>query len=384
MAEGGDLEMEPVDPKDTKEDDDDPQREREDWRRDWDTRHYVNPLYEPYDYGEKDDTPLIHPVEKRFADKEKAEDFLRSIFIDPKVEQLLCGVDDYDRVWVSLTTKRAAKYVHQPSGRFLSASGKEMPRTIKELLGRSYDEALGFNDDVVSHNEDRISRLKQTLGKFAEAKEKMKDLMKRNKDTNKTIVEEERVVDDLRTQLEKSTSPSEKERLEEEVEKTKSERAKNRSTMEENDAEIARLRQQTESGENQEEIQQQIESLEAENERLGEQNEELFSRMSLREKIKYIFKKYGVTVLGVLAAVGTVIGVIVSNLRTGLTNLAKGVGDGFKDIGKKLGQILPGMIGAIVSFLFKAAGEAVGFLAKHTWLLIVLGVTFAIEKFKKK
>ena len=40
------------------------------------------------------------------------------------------------------------------------------------------------------------------------------------------------------------------------------------------------------------------------------------------------------------------------------------------------------MVGAIVSFLFKAAGEAVGFLAKHAWLLIMLVVTFAIEQLK--
>ena len=372
--------MDPIDPREG-EDEQETSGSREDWRRDWDIEHHDNPTYEP---DEEEDRPLIDPVEKLFADKEKAEDFLRSIFIDPKVEQLLCGVDDYDRVWVSLKNKGAAKYVHQPSGRFLSKSGKEMPKTLKELLGTSYDEALDLNDDVLRRNENTISRLKQARGKFVEVKEKIKDLIKRNKDTNKTIIEEEKVVDALRTQLEKSTSPSERERLDEEITKTKSERSKNRSAMEENDAEIARLRQQMESGENQEEIQQQIERLEAENERLGEQNEEIFSRMSLRDKIKYIFKKYGVTVLGVLAAVGTVIGVIISNLRAGLTDLAKGVGDGLKDVGKKLGQILPGMVGAIVSFLFKAAGEAMGFLAKHTWLLIVLGVTFAIEKFKKR
>ena len=151
--------------------------------------------------------------------------------------------------------------------------------------------------------------------------------------------------------------------------------------MRENNAEIDRLRQQLED-EPDGEIQQQIERLEAENKRLGERNEEIFSRRSLRDKVKYISKKYGLTVFGVLEAVGTVIGVIVSNLKAGLTKVAKGVGDGLKDIGKKLGQILPGMVGAIVSFLFRAAGEAVGFLAKHAWLLIMLVVTFAVEQFK--
>ena len=211
---------------------------------------------------------------------------------------------------------------------------------------------------------------------------------KQNKKLSKTITEKENVENKLRDQLEKSTSPSERKRLDEEISKVKrdpaQERSKNQNKMRENNVEIERLRQQVEDGEDQEEVQQQIERLEAENERLGERNEEIFSRMSLRDKVKYIFKKYGLTVFGVLAAVGTVIGVIVSNLKAGLTNVAKGVGNGLKEFGKKLGQILPGMVGAIVSFLFKAAGEAVGFLAKHAWLLIMLVVTFSVEQFKKK
>ena len=53
-----------------------------------------------------------------------------------------------------------------------------------------------------------------------------------------------------------------------------------------------------------------------------------------------------------------------------------------KTIGKKIGEILPGMIGAIASFVFKTAGEAVGFLVKHALLLILAAVTIMIEKFK--
>ena len=106
--------------------------------------------------------------------------------------------------------------------------------------------------------------------------------------------------------------------------------------------------------------------------------------MSLRDRVKLIFKKYGFTVFAVVSAVGLVIGVIVSNLQKGLTSLGKGVGGALKNIGKKIGEILPGMIGAIASFVFKTAGEAVGFLAKHAWLLILAAVTIMIEKLKKK
>ena len=381
MAEGGeDIPMEPIDPREG----DDDQHETPFGGDDWDTEHrspggggshHFNPVYEP----DEETRPLIDPVERRFADKEKAEDFLRSVFVDPRVDQILCGVDEYDRVWVSLTGKRATKYVHQPSGRFLSQANKEMSKTLKQLLGQTNEEALESNDQIIGQNGDTLLQLSQSRRATKEQEERVKDLERQNKKLSKTITEKEKVVNKLRDQLEKSTSPSERKRLDEEISQVKRDLAQERAKNQ-NNAEIDRLRQQMENGENQEEI----ERLEAENERLGEQNEEIFSRMSLRDKVKYIFKKYGLTVFGVLAAVGTVIGVIVSNLKAGLTNVAKGVGNGLKELGKKLGQILPGMVGAIVSFLFKAAGEAVGFLAKHAWLLIMLVVTFAVEQLKKR
>ena len=126
-----------------------------------------------------------------------------------------------------------------------------------------------------------------------------------------------------------------------------------------------------------EEQRNEISGLEAENDIIEE-------RMSLRDRVKSIFKKYGFTVFAVVSAVGLVIGVIVNNLKKGLTSLGKGVGGALKNIGKKIGETLPGMIGAIASFIFKTAGEAVGFLAKNAWLLILAAVMFMIEKFKKK
>ena len=78
------------------------------------------------------------------------------------------------------------------------------------------------------------------------------------------------------------------------------------------------------------------------------------------------------------------IGVIVSNLKVGLAKVAQGVGNGLKELGAKLGQILPGMVGAIASFIFRTAGEVIGFLAKNAWLLIVGLVVFAVEQFKNK
>ena len=117
---------------------------------------------------------------------------------------------------------------------------------------------------------------------------------------------------------------------------------------------------------------------------LENERDELEERLSLREKVKNIFKKYGFTVTAVFLAVGTVIGVIVNSLTKGLKSIATGVGNGLKELGKKIAGILPGLIGAIVSFIFKTAGSVISFLGKNVWLLILGVAVFTIERFKKK
>ena len=129
-----------------------------------------------------------------------------------------------------------------------------------------------------------------------------------------------------------------------------------------------------------EKIAEKLEQIDAiENER-----DEIEERVSLREKVKNIFKKYGFTVAAVFLAVGTVIGVIVDSLTKGLKTVAAGVGNGLKELGKKIAGILPGLIGAIVSFIFKTAGSVISFLGKNAWLLILGVAVFAVERFQKK
>ena len=120
-----------------------------------------------------------------------------------------------------------------------------------------------------------------------------------------------------------------------------------------------------------EQIDANIEEQQSEISRLEAENEIIEERMSLGDQVKLIFKNTASQYLLLYQPVGLVIGVIVSNLQKGLKSLGKGVGGALKTIGKKIGEILPGMIGAIASFVFKTAGEAVGFLAKHAWLLIL-------------
>ena len=118
--------------------------------------------------------------------------------------------------------------------------------------------------------------------------------------------------------------------------------------------------------------------------RLQTQIEEREAAMPLWERIKEIFKKHGVTVTAILLATGVTIGVVVSAITNGLKATGKAMANGLKEIAAKLGSLLPGLIGQIATFLFNTAAKAVGFLAEHTWLLILAVVAFLFEKYMKK
>ena len=72
---------------------------------------------------------------------------------------------------------------------------------------------------------------------------------------------------------------------------------------------------ETASENQREQIDANIEEQQNEISRLEVENEHIEERMSLRDRVKAIFKKYGFTVFAVVSAVGLVIGVIVSNLK---------------------------------------------------------------------
>jgi hypothetical protein len=120
------------------------------------------------------------------------------------------------------------------------------------------------------------------------------------------------------------------------------------------------------------------------------------SNLSLEEKIEAIFKLKGFTVTAVIAGVSlffTTLGLSISNALTPKStppgpsppgpsppepSLPDKVKEGLKkfaewlkELANKSAGALPGIIGSIVSFIFKAAGAAIGFLAQH---LIILGI----------
>jgi len=87
---------------------------------------------------------------------------------------------------------------------------------------------------------------------------------------------------------------------------------------------------------------------------------------------------------GIFVAAGVVIGSVIGTITKALKNMGKQIANSLKTLGQKAASALPGLIGSIVSFLFKTAGQVFGFLAEHTWLLILAVVFFLIEKVMKK
>ena len=101
----------------------------------------------------------------------------------------------------------------------------------------------------------------------------------------------------------------------------------------------------------------QVEKDEKALERINEDMEREEEKLPLRERVKNIFKKYGWTLQAVALAVGIVLSALALAGMNGLKAGTKAVGQGLKAIGQTLGSLLPGLIGSIVSFIFKAAGQ---------------------------
>jgi len=242
---------------------------------------------------------------------------------------------------------------------------------------------------------DQLKDLPEYEEEIKRKKQLANNLEKDFKDAIKERKEREKKVKKLADQDEKNV------RLEASI----AEEIKNRNAMEErlnNTKPLDDLKEQESELQRQNEEDQAIiqdenaspSDKEAARERVEERNEEL-SRLQthiaerhrarpLSERVKEIFKKYGVTVTAILLAAGVTIGVVVGSITNALKATGKALGKGLKDIGAKLGSLLPGLIGSIVNFLFKAVGQVVGFLPEHTWLLILVAVAFLFEKYIKK
>ena len=114
---------------------------------------------------------------------------------------------------------------------------------------------------------------------------------------------------------------------------------------------------------------------------LVNEKERLEEGLSLLERIKEMLKKFGITVTATVLAAGTVIDAVIGAITNALKNTWQGHGERSEGDWQKTASNFPSLIGSIVSFIFKTAGQAIPFLPEHTWLLIVAVVAFPLERF---
>ena len=119
-------------------------------------------------------------------------------------------------------------------------------------------------------------------------------------------------------------------------------------------------------------------------ERLRTRIQEREQARPLRERIREIFKKYGLTLQAIFLAAGIAISAVVLTTLNALAKATKAIGNGLKELGKKAGNALPGLIGSIVGFIFKTAGQVFSFLGKQVWLIILAVVAFLVERVTKR
>ena len=127
--------------------------------------------------------------------------------------------------------------------------------------------------------------------------------------------------------------------------------------------------------------------------------------MTLREKIKTIFREHGLTITAVLIALGLIVETIITSTTDGssggstppeipikFVDLVKGKLQALaRLLGRLAGKaaaVLPGIIGSIISGVLNFLEKTVSFLAEHMWvfLMFVVGLicSWLLEKIKTK
>ena len=110
---------------------------------------------------------------------------------------------------------------------------------------------------------------------------------------------------------------------------------------------------------------------------------------SLDEKIRTLFREQGIMIASILMAIGMAIGVLVEALLPGgggggkpapkdkkgakewLKNKLKALASLLGRSDMKAAEALPGIIGAIISWILNRAKEVVGWLFQNLWALVV-------------
>ena len=254
---------------------------------------------------------------------------------------------------------------------------------LRNRISQLDDEIREIEDKAGSWDEEAIQKLKDEKRAFeAEHQRKKAQLDQANADAKTALQLQVEINDiklanrDIERQINKLGIKVAKplEELEQEKAALEERLAKNKRVLEDKNASASERKAA------QKEVEQDERALEGVNEDMEREEQKL----PLRERVKNIFKKYGWTLQAVALAVGIVLSALALAATNGLKAGTKAIGNGLKAIGKKLGSLLPGLIGSIVSYIFKAAGQVFSFLAEHAWLLILAVVAFFMERMLKR
>ena len=115
--------------------------------------------------------------------------------------------------------------------------------------------------------------------------------------------------------------------------------------------------------------------------------------ISLAEKIRTLFREQSITIASILMAIGMAIGVLIEALMPGgggdtaaggeppskdekglkewIRSKLKALASLLGRLGMKVAEALPGIIGAIISWILNRAKDVVGWLSQHLWALVV-------------
>ena len=261
---------------------------------------------------------------------------------------------------------------------------RNLERRIEQTQARREELETGHGSTLEQQKEiDRLKQLERNLSAdLQNEKVELKQLQKRQ---DKTLKETRQRVGKLRQEIYAAAKERDEFELGLNRTKTLNELDERYETLKrENEADRKIVDDDNATSSDKQAATERIIEREEEMERLGPQIQEREQELPLRERVKNIFKKYGWTLQAVALAVGIVLSALALAATNGLKAGTKAIGNGLEAIGKKLGSLLPGLIGSIVSYIFKAAGQVFSFLAEHAWLLILAVVAFFMERMLKR
>ncbi len=117
---------------------------------------------------------------------------------------------------------------------------------------------------------------------------------------------------------------------------------------------------------------------------------------SLSERIKELLRRDGVTIGAIITAIGMTISTIILSAFSssnpsipastpdpkppnGVQRVLIKISNWLHELAKKALAVLPGIIGSLISFIFKTAGEALLFLSEHLIILFLAIIAFIYE-----